>query len=221
MTDSTDDIADVLLEDFEKLQDDCKWLGVLLDDCLRGEGGEELFKKTERIRNLAGCASQLAGSDQARLRKASLMHKLAAHLRYRAKAGARALPPPILLQRARALLLPPPAAQEASALLFKRMAEELAGMSLEEAAPLTRALGHYLGLTSIAELHHKRVRRRARSSSRRRDVPPRRRDPTPPPPKVSPARPPPSPKKTPKTGSASPAASTRPPPRAATRSSSA
>ena len=66
MTDSTDDIADVLLEDFEKLQDDCKWLGVLLDDCLRGEVGEELFKKTERIRNLAGCASQLAGSDEAR-----------------------------------------------------------------------------------------------------------------------------------------------------------
>jgi hypothetical protein len=35
------------------------------------------------------------------------------------------------------------------------MADELMNMSLEEAMPLSRALGHYLGLTSIAELHHR------------------------------------------------------------------
>jgi hypothetical protein len=35
------------------------------------------------------------------------------------------------------------------------MADELMNMSLEEAMPLTRALGHYLNLTSIAELHHR------------------------------------------------------------------
>eukprot|EP00775_Hariotina_reticulata_P007911 gene7911-8107_t len=44
------------------------------------------------------------------------------------------------------------------------MADELMNMSLEEAMPLTRALGHYLNLTSIAELHH-RVRR-ARSDGK-------------------------------------------------------
>jgi phosphoenolpyruvate carboxylase len=46
----------------------------------------------------------------------------------------------------------------ASRLLSQRMAEELMGMPLDEAVPLTRALGHYLSLTSIAELNH-RVRR--------------------------------------------------------------
>jgi phosphoenolpyruvate carboxylase len=43
-------------------------------------------------------------------------------------------------------------------MLSQRMGDELMNMSLEEAMPLTRALGHYLNLTSIAELHH-RVRR--------------------------------------------------------------
>ncbi|KAF8073001.1 Ppc2 [Scenedesmus sp. PABB004] len=46
----------------------------------------------------------------------------------------------------------------ASRMLSQRMADELMNMSLDEAMPLTRALGHYLSLTSIAELHH-RVRR--------------------------------------------------------------
>eukprot|EP00879_Flechtneria_rotunda_P030721 GHRR01033393.1.p1 GENE.GHRR01033393.1~~GHRR01033393.1.p1 ORF type:complete len:182 (+),score=34.92 GHRR01033393.1:705-1250(+) len=46
----------------------------------------------------------------------------------------------------------------ASRMLSQRMADELMNMSLDEAMPLTRALGHYLNLTSIAELHH-RVRR--------------------------------------------------------------
>ncbi|WIA29268.1 hypothetical protein OEZ86_011776 [Tetradesmus obliquus] len=46
----------------------------------------------------------------------------------------------------------------ASRMLSQRMADELMNMSLDEAMPLTRALGHYLGLTSIAELHH-RLRR--------------------------------------------------------------
>jgi phosphoenolpyruvate carboxylase len=42
-------------------------------------------------------------------------------------------------------------------MLSQRMADELMNMSLDEAMPLTRALGHYLGLTSIAELHHRQV----------------------------------------------------------------
>lgn len=45
----------------------------------------------------------------------------------------------------------------ASRLLSQRMADELMNMSLEEAMPLTRALGHYLNLTGIAELHHRWV----------------------------------------------------------------
>jgi hypothetical protein len=35
------------------------------------------------------------------------------------------------------------------------MADELMNMGLDEAMPLARALGHYLNLTSIAELHHR------------------------------------------------------------------
>lgn len=45
--------------------------------------------------------------------------------------------------------------QGASRLLSQRMADELMNMSLDEAMPLARALGHYLNLTSIAELHHR------------------------------------------------------------------
>jgi phosphoenolpyruvate carboxylase len=40
-------------------------------------------------------------------------------------------------------------------MLSQRMADELMNMSLDEAMPLARALGHYLNLTSIAELHHR------------------------------------------------------------------
>eukprot|EP00882_Tetradesmus_deserticola_P002991 GHRQ01003176.1.p1 GENE.GHRQ01003176.1~~GHRQ01003176.1.p1 ORF type:complete len:1130 (+),score=552.97 GHRQ01003176.1:118-3507(+) len=52
----------------------------------------------------------------------------------------------------------------ASRMLSQRMADELMNMSLDEAMPLTRALGHYLGLTSIAELHHRL--RRARNEGK-------------------------------------------------------
>jgi phosphoenolpyruvate carboxylase len=45
--------------------------------------------------------------------------------------------------------------QGASRLLSQRMADELMNMPLDEAMPLARALGHYLNLTSIAELHHR------------------------------------------------------------------
>ncbi|GBF92588.1 phosphoenolpyruvate carboxylase [Raphidocelis subcapitata] len=104
MADSTDDYH--FAEDYSlaPLVDDCKLLGILLDDCLKAD--------VERIRGLAHCAADMA-----------LKHD----------AGA-------------------------SRLLSQRMADELMNMSLEEAMPLTRALGHYLNLTSIAELHH-RVRR--------------------------------------------------------------
>jgi phosphoenolpyruvate carboxylase len=40
-------------------------------------------------------------------------------------------------------------------MLSQRMADELMNMGLDEAMPLARALGHYLNLTSIAELHHR------------------------------------------------------------------
>jgi hypothetical protein len=45
--------------------------------------------------------------------------------------------------------------QGASRLLSQRLVDELVNMSIEEALPLARAFGHYLNLTSIAELHHK------------------------------------------------------------------
>lgn len=50
-------------------------------------------------------------------------------------------------------------------MLSQRMADELMNMSIDEAMPLTRALGHYLGLTSIAELHHRQVALRNRNAS--------------------------------------------------------
>lgn len=44
------------------LEDDCRLLKSLLDDCLRIETGEEFFQKVERIRQLAGCAAQMNSS---------------------------------------------------------------------------------------------------------------------------------------------------------------
>lgn len=44
--------------------------------------------------------------------------------------------------------------QVASNYVSQRMANELMGLHIDEALPLTRACGHYLNLTSIAELHH-------------------------------------------------------------------
>lgn len=43
---------------------------------------------------------------------------------------------------------------EASKLLADKMSKELIDMPLEEALPVLRAFGHYLNLTSIAEMHH-------------------------------------------------------------------
>lgn len=45
--------------------------------------------------------------------------------------------------------------QEASAALSANLVEELTAMSMDEALPLTRACGHYLNLTGIAELQHR------------------------------------------------------------------
>lgn len=39
-------------------------------------------------------------------------------------------------------------------MISSRMANELMQLDIDEALPLTRACGHYLNLTSIAELHH-------------------------------------------------------------------
>lgn len=46
-------------------------------------------------------------------------------------------------------------AQEASAFLAHKMSEELSGMPIDEALPITRGFGHYLNLTQIAETHHR------------------------------------------------------------------
>lgn len=35
------------------------------------------------------------------------------------------------------------------------MGDKLMNMTLEEALPITRAFGHYLNLTGIAETHHR------------------------------------------------------------------
>ncbi|GIL43148.1 hypothetical protein Vafri_973 [Volvox africanus] len=107
MTDSTYDFGAVR-DDLTPLEDDCKLLGSLLDECLRVEVGEDLFKKIERIRALAQCASTLALKGD----------------------------------------------KVASDMISKRLADELMMLEMEEAVPLTRACGHYLNLSGIAELHH-------------------------------------------------------------------
>eukprot|EP00955_Chlamydomonas_euryale_P068739 360207-Chlamydomonas_euryale.AAC.18 len=48
--------------------------------------------------------------------------------------------------------------QEASAHLAGALADELMKLDLDEALPLTRACGHYLNLTGMAELQHRCVR---------------------------------------------------------------
>ncbi|KAK9905656.1 hypothetical protein WJX75_003995 [Coccomyxa subellipsoidea] len=90
------------------LEEDCKLLGSLLDDCLRIEVGDHLFSKLETVRTLAHCASSLSQKGD----------------------------------------------KEASSFLSERMADELKGLPLDEAVPLTRACGHFLTLTQIAETHH-------------------------------------------------------------------
>ncbi|KAK9823233.1 hypothetical protein WJX72_001252 [[Myrmecia] bisecta] len=90
------------------LEDDCKLMGQLLDDCLRIEVGEELFQKCDRIRTVAQCASALSQKNDV----------------------------------------------EGSRFLASKMADELMSMPMDEAMPLTRACGHYLNLTGIAEQHH-------------------------------------------------------------------
>ncbi len=45
--------------------------------------------------------------------------------------------------------------QKASSDLSQKLADELMAMDLDEALPLTRACGHYLNLTGIAELQHR------------------------------------------------------------------
>ena len=51
MADTTDEIAEEM--SFQPLEDDCKLLGSLLDDCLRHEVGEEFMAQIEKVRSLA------------------------------------------------------------------------------------------------------------------------------------------------------------------------
>ncbi len=39
-------------------------------------------------------------------------------------------------------------------MISQRLAGELMNLEMDEAMPLTRACGHYLNLSAIAELHH-------------------------------------------------------------------
>ncbi|GMH36089.1 hypothetical protein BSKO_03957 [Bryopsis sp. KO-2023] len=79
MTDSTDDFHYAQEYPLAPLEDDCKLLGSLLDDCLRLEIGEEDFQKVESIRVLASCASQLARKSDMEASEA-LSRKLVADL---------------------------------------------------------------------------------------------------------------------------------------------
>ena len=47
--------------------------------------------------------------------------------------------------------------QDASAILSQKLADELMSLDIDEALPITRACGHYLALTGIAELQHRQV----------------------------------------------------------------
>lgn len=51
MADTTDEIAEEM--SFQPLEDDCKLLGSLLDDCLRHEVGEDFMARIEKVRSLA------------------------------------------------------------------------------------------------------------------------------------------------------------------------
>ncbi|MEW5303367.1 MAG: hypothetical protein WDW36_006068 [Sanguina aurantia] len=62
MTDITDGFQHTGDYDLRPLEDDCSLLGSLLDDCLRVEVGENLFKKVQHIRALAQCASTLSNT---------------------------------------------------------------------------------------------------------------------------------------------------------------
>jgi hypothetical protein len=229
------------------LEDDCKLLGSMLDDCLRNEVGEELYSKAstpsarrrarlgvprwrgesglsswrrkcaalsecsrreprpapipqvEHIRALAQCAAQLsarkdevrppaarhrwsapapgpcvapdrlpgpqrcrisccesraqapicrAAVEQRRRRQHQHQQRRLQRLQHH---GAPRAPAPTAAPAPAAAAVP----QDASAYLYKKLAAELTGLELDEALPLTRALGHYLSLTSIAELHHR------------------------------------------------------------------
>ncbi|KAG1676257.1 hypothetical protein FOA52_006475 [Chlamydomonas sp. UWO 241] len=61
-------------------------------------------------------------------------------------------------------------ADEASQLLATQLADKLMGLDIDEAVPLTRACGHYLNLTGIAELQHRLRRNRLHQSSKSCDV---------------------------------------------------
>eukprot|EP00798_Chlamydomonas_sp_ICE-L_P002907 gene2907-4965_t len=97
--------------DMNALEEDCHLLGSLLDDSLKLEIGDELFRKVEKLRTLAKCTADL---------------------------GLKGDP---------------------------RLAEELMSLPLDEALPLTRACGHYLNLTAIAELQDRLRRNRKKGGS--------------------------------------------------------
>mmetsp|Transcript_11538 Transcript_11538/g.34176 ORF Transcript_11538/g.34176 Transcript_11538/m.34176 type:complete len:888 (-) Transcript_11538:12-2675(-) len=104
----------------QPLDDDCRLLGSLLDQCLRHEIGDALFAKVERIRAVSHAAAMLSQKG----------------------------------------------AEEASAHLAGALADELMKLDLDEALPLTRACGHYLNLTGMAELQHRLRRNRTHRSSK-------------------------------------------------------
>ena len=121
--------------------DDCRLLGSLLDDCLRIEVGEELFKKVRRVDD---------GLPRPRGRRLQPPAACTACFQPPNRLSS-ALRPQI--ERIRTLSdcaqqLNSSHDKDAGRYLGQKMASELFAMPLDEALPILRAYGHYLKCAS-------------------------------------------------------------------------
>ena len=125
----------------QPLVDDCRLLGSLLDDCLRIEVGEELFKKVRRVDD---------GLPRPRGRRLQPPAACTACFQPPNRLSS-ALRPQI--ERIRTLSdcaqqLNSSHDKDAGRYLGQKMASELFAMPLDEALPILRAYGHYLKCAS-------------------------------------------------------------------------
>ena len=124
----------------QPLDDDCRLLCSLMDDCIKLEHGEEVMQCIERIRALATSYNTLESlEEESKTAGSSKSEDEAAE---KEKDTSRSHPVTDTVG-------------DLSAMLRERLLQDLMSLSVEDAITVSRSCGHYLNLSSIAETHHR------------------------------------------------------------------
>ena len=137
--DTADDYT--FAEDYplQPLDDDCRLLCSLMDDCIRMEHGDNVMQTIERVRCLAQSYTSIArhGED-------TKYYQQIPEKEGKDSPTSGLQPHPVQNNM-----------NDLSEMLKQKLVEELMSLNVEDAITVSRSCGQYLNLSSIAETHHR------------------------------------------------------------------